>query len=336
MNEDGCGVRVGRASSAACWSSAGRGPASGCGPCSRETQRAVRAPVADRVSSGAVGDGAPRGRSRRRADPPDLRGLQPPARRPVPRRHRSDQPRPPDPTRSGDEGLTTARRSPRASPTTRARPRASAPSPAATCRRAGPRPPNCIYLGGYGIGPTRAATGVDPYAGVQRAQRRHLQRSSRRVVWQSIDMVGYFAKYRADLCADCGMLDMRAAPSPSRSACRGQRRHRRDPHPRRARRLRRVGRAAPTGTATQIRDADHRQRLRRAARHEAGRHRDRRRRRPRASTTSGATRTTRPPTTARCGSRPASCPTRGAARGAGDRHPRELRGPPDVLGDETR
>jgi hypothetical protein len=29
------------------------------------------------------------------------------------------------------------------------------------------------------------------------------------IVWQTVDLVGYFAKYRDDLCADCGILDVR-------------------------------------------------------------------------------------------------------------------------------
>ncbi len=36
-----------------------------------------------------------------------------------------------------------------------------------------------------------------------------ISNGSQLVVWQMMDTVGYFAKYRADLCADCGILDMR-------------------------------------------------------------------------------------------------------------------------------
>jgi hypothetical protein len=71
-----------------------------------------------------------------------------------------------------------------------------------------PKTPDCVYMGGYGIGPARVATAVDPYAG-SNVRSVAITNGRQTVVWQMLDAVGYFAKYRADLCADCGMLDMR-------------------------------------------------------------------------------------------------------------------------------
>ena len=71
-----------------------------------------------------------------------------------------------------------------------------------------PKTEDCIYMGGFGIGPTRAATGVDPYAGVH-VRSVAVSNGEQTLVWQSIDMVGYFAKYTDALCGDCGMLDIR-------------------------------------------------------------------------------------------------------------------------------
>lgn len=74
--------------------------------------------------------------------------------------------------------------------------------------RGWPRSPDCIYLGGYGIGPARAATGVDPFAGVN-VRSLAITNGDEVVVWQMLDMVGFFAKYRDDLCDGCGILDIR-------------------------------------------------------------------------------------------------------------------------------
>jgi hypothetical protein len=71
-----------------------------------------------------------------------------------------------------------------------------------------PKTPDCVYLGGYGIGPARVGTTVDPYAGYN-VRSIAISNGGDTVVWQIMDAVGYFAKYRADLCVDCGMLDMR-------------------------------------------------------------------------------------------------------------------------------
>jgi hypothetical protein len=74
-----------------------------------------------------------------------------------------------------------------------------------------PKSPNCVYLGGFGLGPSRPATGVDPYAGVK-VRSIAISNGKDTVVWQSLDMVGFFSRYRPDLCTPgCGMLDIREA-----------------------------------------------------------------------------------------------------------------------------
>lgn len=74
-----------------------------------------------------------------------------------------------------------------------------------------PKSPNCIYMGGYGVpGPARAATGVDPYAGVS-VRTIAISNGTETVVWQMLDMVAYFNTYRDDLCGDCGIFDIRKA-----------------------------------------------------------------------------------------------------------------------------
>lgn len=73
-----------------------------------------------------------------------------------------------------------------------------------------PKTPDCIYLGGYGIGPARAATSADTNAGVN-VRTLAVSNGKDVTIWQSLDMVGYFNKYRADLCDGCGILDLRRA-----------------------------------------------------------------------------------------------------------------------------
>lgn len=73
-----------------------------------------------------------------------------------------------------------------------------------------PRSPDCVYLGGYGIGPMRPATGVDPHAGIN-VRSLAISNGAQTVLWQIVDMVGFFARYRADLCDGCGILDIRRA-----------------------------------------------------------------------------------------------------------------------------
>ncbi|MGH9186739.1 MAG: hypothetical protein ACRD0U_13135 [Acidimicrobiales bacterium] len=71
-----------------------------------------------------------------------------------------------------------------------------------------PRSPDCIYLGGYGIGPARAATSVDPHAGVH-VRSIAISNGLDTVIWQTVDLVGFFNRYRSDLCDGCGILDIR-------------------------------------------------------------------------------------------------------------------------------
>lgn len=72
-----------------------------------------------------------------------------------------------------------------------------------------PKSPNCIYLGGYGIGPSRPATGVDKVSGVA-VRSIAISNGKDIVVWQSLDMVGFFSRYRSDLCPKgCGIYDIR-------------------------------------------------------------------------------------------------------------------------------
>ncbi|CAN5644728.1 hypothetical protein BH20ACT2_BH20ACT2_24590 [soil metagenome] len=71
-----------------------------------------------------------------------------------------------------------------------------------------PRSPDCVYLGGYGLGPARAATGVDPHAGVN-VRSLAISNGEETLVWQTVDMVGYFNLYRPELCDGCGILEIR-------------------------------------------------------------------------------------------------------------------------------
>ena len=69
--------------------------------------------------------------------------------------------------------------------------------------------PNCIYLGGYGLGPLRGAQGVDE-AGVW-VRSVAISNGARTVVFQVFDTVGFFHRYRNDVCDRCGLLDIREA-----------------------------------------------------------------------------------------------------------------------------
>jgi hypothetical protein len=74
-----------------------------------------------------------------------------------------------------------------------------------------PKSPDCVYMGGYGLpGPARPATGVDPHAGVN-VRSVAISNGKDTVVWQMVDMVALFNKYRDDLCDRCGILDIRRA-----------------------------------------------------------------------------------------------------------------------------
>jgi hypothetical protein len=71
-----------------------------------------------------------------------------------------------------------------------------------------PRSPDCVYLGGYGIGPARPATSVDPQAGVH-VRTLAISNGADTLIWQVFDVVGWFARYRPELCDGCGILDLR-------------------------------------------------------------------------------------------------------------------------------
>lgn len=74
-----------------------------------------------------------------------------------------------------------------------------------------PKSDDCVYLGGFGIGPARPATSVDPISGVH-VRSVAISNGTSTVVWQMVDLVGFFSKYRSELCnPGCGILDIRAA-----------------------------------------------------------------------------------------------------------------------------
>ena len=74
-----------------------------------------------------------------------------------------------------------------------------------------PHNPNCIYLGGFGIGPLRAATGVSEFGPHVRSIA--IGNGAKTVIFQVLDTVGYFHRYRPDVCDGCGLADMRRAIS---------------------------------------------------------------------------------------------------------------------------
>lgn len=69
--------------------------------------------------------------------------------------------------------------------------------------------PDCIYLGGFGIGPARAARSVDP-GGVW-VRSIAISNGIKTFVYQITDTVGWFARYDQVVCPanNCGILDMR-------------------------------------------------------------------------------------------------------------------------------
>jgi hypothetical protein len=71
-----------------------------------------------------------------------------------------------------------------------------------------PKSPDCVYLGGYGLGPSRPATGVDPTTGYD-VQTIAISNGEELVIWQQTPFVGFFSSYREDLCDACGILDIR-------------------------------------------------------------------------------------------------------------------------------
>lgn len=75
-----------------------------------------------------------------------------------------------------------------------------------------PVAPDCVYLGGYGIGPARAATSWDQENGVN-VRTLAVSNGTDTVVWQMVDLVGFFSHYRPELCDGCGIRGIREAIS---------------------------------------------------------------------------------------------------------------------------
>ncbi|HVE92924.1 MAG TPA: hypothetical protein VNE62_11605 [Actinomycetota bacterium] len=71
--------------------------------------------------------------------------------------------------------------------------------------------PDCIYLGGFGLGPARAARAVDD-GGVW-VRSLAVSNGTQTIVHQVIDSVGWFYRYQGSACADCGWHDIRNAVS---------------------------------------------------------------------------------------------------------------------------
>lgn len=69
--------------------------------------------------------------------------------------------------------------------------------------------PDCIYLGGFGLGPVRPATRVGN-GGVW-VRSIAISNGQETFVYQIADLVGWFARYDQDVCLtnDCGILDVR-------------------------------------------------------------------------------------------------------------------------------
>jgi hypothetical protein len=74
-----------------------------------------------------------------------------------------------------------------------------------------PQSTDCIYLGGYGIGPVRPATGVSDLGVWTKAVA--ISDGKTVIVLGKIDAVGYFYRYDNGQCTDCGISDIRAALS---------------------------------------------------------------------------------------------------------------------------
>ncbi|HEX7167024.1 MAG TPA: hypothetical protein VF230_08595 [Acidimicrobiales bacterium] len=67
--------------------------------------------------------------------------------------------------------------------------------------------PDCIYLGGFGIGPTRPALSVGQ-GGVW-VRSIAISNGKDLFTYSIADTVGWFARYDSSLCSDCGILDVR-------------------------------------------------------------------------------------------------------------------------------
>ena len=66
---------------------------------------------------------------------------------------------------------------------------------------------DCIYLGGFGIGPTRAAHSVDNGGVWVRSVA--ISNGVKTVIWQIIDATGYFYVYNPQDCDGCGIYDVK-------------------------------------------------------------------------------------------------------------------------------
>ncbi|MGH2784751.1 MAG: hypothetical protein ACRDJ1_05785, partial [Actinomycetota bacterium] len=66
---------------------------------------------------------------------------------------------------------------------------------------------DCIYLGGFGIGPTRPAHDIDD-GGIW-VRSLAISNGQDTTVWQIIDATGYFYSLNPMVCADCGILQMK-------------------------------------------------------------------------------------------------------------------------------
>ncbi len=69
--------------------------------------------------------------------------------------------------------------------------------------------PDCIYLGGFGIGPARVAKGVG-HGGVW-VRALAVSNGDDIFVYAIADTVGWFARYDSAVCTDCGVRDVREA-----------------------------------------------------------------------------------------------------------------------------
>jgi hypothetical protein len=69
--------------------------------------------------------------------------------------------------------------------------------------------PDCIYLGGFGLGPVRPAKAVGP-GGVW-VRSIAISNGADLFTYSIADTVGWFARYDSEKCSDCGILDVREA-----------------------------------------------------------------------------------------------------------------------------
>jgi hypothetical protein len=67
--------------------------------------------------------------------------------------------------------------------------------------------PDCVYLGGFDIGPVRPAEDIDD-GGVW-VRSLAISNGTKTFVYSVIDAVGYFYRYQGGVCTDCGMRDIR-------------------------------------------------------------------------------------------------------------------------------